>query len=185
MTLRPVPADGVFATAVLSDTRMLAQFHWARYEHVGVPLLLCDYDVSPVTADTWPQMIARLDRVQSERLGQRNLGVMVESPILQRQIHDATGAAAYVVPAHLVTDASWHVLCQSAAMILSRKDVGYTPRAAEKMEGRPFLTESAVRAGPRTDDPATAAFLYGVVLALDPEVHKDPVSRPPRPSRRN
>lgn len=183
----PPPVDAVFATAVLSVTRMLAAFYWGRSAHgAGVPLILLDFEVAPQVAGSWPGVAERLAALHSDRRARTPapLGVFVESEILVPHVL-AAGAVPHLVPAHLSSADGWHVLCQSASGQLAQDQVGYTAAAQAAMQVRPFLSAAGVMAGPRTDDPTVAAFLYGVVLALDEAAARDPKRRAPKPSARN
>lgn len=180
-----IPCDGVFATAVLSQTRILATFYWARYMHYGKPLVLCDYEVGPLRGDSWRVVVDRLRELRVERRSRlpEPLGVFVETEMLAAQIA-GSGVPARAIPSWLTAADSWGQVVQSAAGLLAAAMVGYTRQASARMDQRPFLTESGVVAGPRTDDPIAPAFLFGVVLALDPVAARDPHPRPPKASAR-
>lgn len=183
---RPVPADGVFATSILSATRILATFYWTRYQHYGKPLVLCDYDVGPLRGDSWRAIDERLVALVAERHSRlpHPIGLFVESELIAVQIA-AHGIGSQVIPPWLTTADAWSQVLQSAAAILARGDVGYTRQASDKMDRRPFLNEAAVMAGPRPEDPVAPAFVYGVVIALDPAAARDPNPKPPRRAARN
>ncbi len=180
-----LPVDGVYATAVLSPLRLLATFYWGRSQFFSKPLILLDFDVGPLAADSWKIVESRLRGLSIERRARYgNLGCYVEGDHLVQHA-TAAGMPARCVPGHLVTDEMWNVVCQSAAGSLTRGEVGYTAAASEKMDERPFLDALGVHAGPRPDDPTVAAFLFGVVVGLDPVMARDPKARPPKASRRN
>lgn len=181
-----IPCDGVFATAIISPTRILAVFYWARYMHYGKPLVLCDYDVDPLDASSWKTIENRLKYFLVERKSRLNrpTGVFVETELIASQAM-ASGLAAQSIPPWLVVADAWNQIMQSAATILAKGDVGYTLTAREKMETRPFLNEAGVVVGPRPEDPTIAAFLFGVILALDPAAARDPHPKPPARASRN
>jgi hypothetical protein len=175
---RRVPCDGVFATAVLSATRMLATFFWARYMHYGKSLVLCDYEVGALDQNSWQHIENQLRMWRmgrSSRIPQS--AVFVETEMLAAQIA-ATGVIARPIPGWLTKADSWNQIVQSAAAILARGEVGYTQMAHDRMDKRPFLNEAGVVSGPRGDDPTVPAFLFGVVLALDATSARDPHPRP-------
>lgn len=173
---RRIPSDGVFATAVLSPTRLLAVFYWARYTYYGKPLVLCDYAVGPLRADSWSNAASVLTDLVKERHSRLRepLGLYVETDLLSAQIA-SYGLLARVIPPWLSSPDAWHQIVQSAAGLLASGNIGYTKRANERMLSRPFLSEAGVAAGPRApDDPTTAAFLYGIIIALDQAASRNP-----------
>jgi hypothetical protein len=173
------PVDVVYGTAVLSTNRLLALFYWGRSAGSRKPLILLDFDVSPLTRESWGGASLVLASLLSDRRvhSGAHLGLWVEGESL------AARAGAVVpdcrpIPVHLTRPEAWHPICQSAASILAEGLVGYTQEAADAMDKRPFLTAAGVYAGPRTEDPTIAAFLYGVVLGLDPILAEDPHPKP-------
>lgn len=172
------PVDTIFASAVLSTTRLLAVFYWARSVGHNKPLLLLDFDVEPLSAQSWNVVRLKLDNLVVERKVRYGVaGMWVEGESLAVQAFNA-GIATKHIPHYLTKVELWHTMCQSAASFLSAGDVGYTHRAAESMQQRPFLNASGVYAGPRTDDPTVAAFLFGIILGLDEVLAKDPHPKP-------
>lgn len=182
--LSKMPVDMVFGTAVLSPSRMLAVFYWARSQHFGQALILLDFEVAPVEADTWEKIRAELKQHSAQRRARmgRPLGLFLESETLVAQ-GQACGLTAHLIPAWLTTKDAWVAICQSAASILVSGNVGYTRDAMTRMDARPFLDASGVAAGPRSDDPTVPAFLYGVVIALDPALASNPKPGLPQKAR--
>lgn len=183
-----LPADAVYAVAILSPTRLLATTYWARYESAGPkPLVLCDYEVGPLTRDSWRDAAARLNEVRIERKSRLAypLGFFVENETIALKAQETTAIDARPIAPWLLTDEIWSTLCQSAALFLSNKDVGFLPDAQAKMAKRPFLNEAGVATGPRPDDPTFPAFLFGVVIGLDEIAARDPKPKPPRAARKN
>lgn len=182
---RSIPCDCVFATAVLGPTRVLATCYWARFRSYGKPLVLVRYDRGPLTADSWGEAAEALARIATEWRSRLPIpmGLFVETDVLVK-LAEAAGVVAKAVPRHLVEAESWQPICQSASGHLAAGEVGYTRAASDEMDRRPFLDEAGTYAGPRTDEPATPAFLYGVVLGLDEVLARDPkprkVTRAPR-----
>ncbi len=169
-----LPVDTVYATFVLSPTRLSACFYWGQTRHYNKPLILLDYEVAPLDHETWDRAAACLDHLVVDRRARYGGGgIWLEYPTLVSQAEHAK-MRARLIPRWLTNQEAWHTLAQSAAVFLSRGDVGYTAEAAAKMEKRPFLSESGVSAGLRSDDPTTAAFLYGVVLGLDEALASEP-----------
>jgi hypothetical protein len=184
ISLRRAPCDGVFATAVLSSTRILATCYWARYIHYGKPLVLCDYEVGALDQNSWTVVANQLRAWRVGRASRiQQTPVFVETEMLAVQV-STTGVASRPIPNWLTAVDSWNQVVQSAAAILSRGDVGYTQKAHDRMETRPFLNEAGVVSGPRGDDPLPSAFLFGVVLALDTAAANDPHPRAPKASRK-
>lgn len=171
----PPPVDGVFATAVLSPTRVLAVFYWGRSMHgINRPLILFDFEVEPLVAATWTRVGGRLKSLTAERRARYgDLGVFVEGEHLAQLVADA-GLRVQRVPAWLVTQDAWHAITQASATHMVAREVVYTDAAKASMASHPFLNASGVAAGPRGDDPTVTAFLYGVVLALDEALSHDP-----------
>lgn len=162
--------------------------YWARYGSAGPkPLVLCDYEVGPLTADSWRGAATRLNEVRFERKSRLAypLGFFVENETIALQAQETTAIDARPIPPWLLTVDIWSTLCQSASLYLSSKDVGFLPPAAERMQKRPFLNAAGVSTGPRPEDPTFPAFLFGVVIALDPIAARDPKPKPPKASRRN
>jgi|SRR5688572_14148010 len=192
-------ADGIYGTAVLAPTRILATFYWARYRFFGKPLVLCDYDVVPLTSTSWIDVAARLNALCTERRSRAPvpLGLFVESDAIALQAREKAGIDAKSIPPWITEDANWQTMCQSAAAILSSGEVGFTQTAKEKMEVRPFMNEAGVMAGLPGNDSSiqsslapgaiatVASFIYGVILGLDPVAARDPKPRAAKPARRN
>ena len=181
----PPPVDAVYATAVLSPTRLLSSFYWARTQHFGQPLILLDFEVEPLVKDSWDQLSDKLTVLTKERRARigRPVGAFVESEILVERVR-ASGGRPHLIPGWLSSNDGWHALCQSAAGFLSRGDVGYTMNAKSRMDARPFLNAAGAYAGPRTDDPTVPSFLYGVVLGLDEAAARNPNPKPPKRASR-
>lgn len=173
--------DTVYATAVLSPTRMIAVFYWGRSVGHNKPLILLDFSVEAFRADTMATIRNRLEILKIERRARMGftLGVWFENQILVQQA-SYHNLIAHSIPDHLLSDSVWHSLCQAVSVYLTRGDVGYTQVAADAMQARPFLNAAGIAAGPRTDDPTVPAFLYGVVLGLDVALSKDPNMRIPQ-----
>ena len=180
-----LPVDTVYATAILSPVRTLAQFYWARSASFGKPLILLDFDTGPLTASSWKEVASRLTMFEETRRARFGaLGVYIENEILVAQA-DASGATPHLIPSHISADTSWQMVCQSAASFLARGDIGYLQSASDKMDKHPFLNASGVYAGPRTDEPTVPAFLYGIVLGLDEAAARDPKAKAPARSARS
>ncbi len=180
-----MPVDGVYATAVLSPLRLLAVFYWGRSQYFNKPLILLDFEVSPLVVNSWQRVEVRLGELTTERRARYgNLGCYVEGDHLVQHAQ-ASGMPARSMPGHMVTDDMWNVVCQSAAGSLTRGELGYTQAASDKMDERPFIDALGVHVGPRPADPTVAAFLFGMVIGLDPVMARDPNAKPPKQSRKN
>lgn len=180
------PVDVVFATAVLSRTRLLAVFYWARSNGHNRPLILLDFAVEPLDDMSWRRVKVRLDDLNLERRARagRPLGLWIEGESLAQQASGA-GIQARPIPAHLLKPAVWHSICQSTSAFLVRGEVAQTSLAVAAMARRPFLDAAGVYVGPRPDDPTVAAFLFGIVIALDQTLARDPKPTPPKRASRN
>lgn len=189
-------ADGIYATSILSPTRILATFYWARYRFYGKPLVLCEYEVRPLTATVWLEAAATLNRLCTERRSRFPvpLGHFVETDTIAIQVRERSGVEASPIPPWIIDAKNWTAMCQSAAMMLEGGEVGYTKAAYDQMEARPFLNEASILAGPRdtqntnalqhSNTATVAAFIYGVILGLDENASRDPKPKPPRAARR-
>lgn len=177
--MTPQPVDTVYATAVLSPTRSLAVFYWGRAEGYGKPLLLLDFTVAPLDDQSWRGVSERLTAVaQTRTVRKAVIGLFVEGEALAAQAR-GIGLNARPVPAHLTKPEMWHSMCQAVAAHMSAGSLGYTQSAAAMMDARPFLDAAGVASGSRDDDPLVPAFLYGVVIGLDPVLARDPHPKPP------
>jgi hypothetical protein len=173
-----VPCDAVYATAVVSGTGQAARFLWARSAHgAGKPLVLLDFAVEYLSAAFWEDLTASLAAARvARRARYGSAGVYVEGEPIAEQAR-LGGTPAVPVPDHLTTADYWPRLCASASASMQDGAVGYTAEASAGMDRRPFL--DGFRGGPRDpDDPVVPAFLYGVVVGLDPSA-----AVPPRPAR--
>lgn len=159
---------------------MLGTHFFARSDGHNKPLILLSYEVEPLQADSWTRIYGRMltyTKTRRARLG-RPLPIWIEGETLAMQALSRM-VNARMIPLHLTRDEMWHPICQSVSAILSQGMVGYTSEAAALMDDRPFLNAAGVYAGPKTDDPTIAAFLYGVVLGLDEVLAKDPHAKMP------
>jgi hypothetical protein len=164
----------------MSQTRLLATFFWARYQMVGKPLVLLDFEVAPLDRRSWMRAADRLRTAVRETKSRTPvpLGMFVENHIVAAQVKADAGLDGHVLPDWITANEAWATVCQSCAVSLVRKEVGVTKVAAQRMEQRPFLNEAGVYAGPRMEDPTVPAFLYGVLVGLDQTAAKDPKPRP-------
>ena len=90
---------------------------------------------------------------------------------------DSHGVRCETIYEHLVAADKWTSLCLSTTLAMKGGKVKIAKPADERTKSRAagFLSFSG---GPRGEDPTVAAFVYGVVLALDPVA-----SVPPRPAK--
>lgn len=183
---RPTPIDCIYASAVLSTTRLLATFYWGRsLGQFNKPLILLEFAVNPLDDFSWRRCKLKLDELNVSRRVRSPvpLGLWIEGEALAVQAL-YSGIEARPLPPHLSKNEAWHPICQSVAGLLAQGQLGYTAAAAEQMDARPFLDAAGVFAGPRTEDPTIAAFLFGAVLGLDEVLARDPHPKPPVKSRR-
>lgn len=180
------PVDAVYATAVLSITRSIAVFYWARSRGHNRPLILLDFTVGPFAPDTWWSIGETLGRFHVERRARYHtpLGLWIEGEALAAQAFIGGGLDARMIPEYLTKDAIWHSMCQSVAAMLATDQLAMIEQAKASLDRRPFLNAAGVYAGPRTDDPTVAAFMYGIILGLDVVLSKDPHRKPPVKSAR-
>lgn|GEM_PF-6158819 len=176
----PTVCEAVFATAVPDDVGRLCVVYWARCEAYGDPLRVLDWDLANFSADTWPNVAKRVEELR-RRCGARqppSIVALVEGETLAHQAN-ARGCLAIPVPTHLTTQDAWQGLVTAAASHLADGNVKLTKTAWAKansdLNGRGgFAGLPRMHPGPRSDDPTVPAWLYGVVLGLDPASAKPP-----------
>lgn len=151
--------------------------YWARYLHTGTPLVLLDWEVDPIVAESWRHIDGWLRDLGTMRRARSQLGAYIEGPSLAAQMENS-GFVANPIPDHLTKAEAWSGMCQVTAALLAGGQVGYTKAASDKMDARPFLDSAGFRGGNRGDDPAVPAFIYGVVMGLD-----EFSARPAKPSK--
>jgi hypothetical protein len=163
--------DCVYAVAVVSPRGDLATLYFARSRWVGVPLVLVDFDLERVSADTWRDVEGRLVELSAAH-GARlpHLGVWVESEALLAAALEAA-TVARLVPPHICAKAAWQEL-GLAAMVQVRSgrvkvaDAVFDRRDA-LAEATPFGALKLDGGAERGDDATVPAMLYGIAIGLD------------------
>src|SRR5271165_1617847 len=163
----PKICDAVFATCVADDRGQAATLYWARTRFFGAPLLLLDWDVAQLEPKLWTNdqtTLVGFGRACRARYG--SMGIYVEDESLAAQAEEL-GVRCETIYEHLVATDKWTSLCLSTTLAMKGGKVKIAKPADERTKSRAagFLSFSG---GPRGEDPTVAAFVYGVVLALDP-----------------
>lgn len=180
----PKICDILFGTVCASaELGMASALRWARCVHYGHPLMLLDWETDKLSPQLWKNTEEGLLDDASKmkvRLGD-GPHLWVEGAALAHQalavLEERSLVNSHVIPEHVVSPNSWDMLVLSSAFYMRSGQVKMSQKAFDKTKKQNFGALS-FRGGPRTDDPTIAAFIYGVVLALDPSV-----SRPPRVDR--
>lgn len=176
----PTICDYVYASVVVSGEGEIAVLYWARSVTFGLPLVLLDYDVVTFAEMTWSVASDKLGRFEHEcgaRYG--SMGLWVENASLAGHI-EAAGIAAMPIAKELTGPAYWEALNLSAGFHVGAERVKVTRAVMVKSIAASDGTGDALnrrvlaplapnyRLGPRDDDPTIAAWLYGIMLGLDP-----------------
>lgn len=178
----PIKCDYIYATVVADELGQAATLYWARcHGGFGHPLTLLDWDVDDLRPATWSEIGAKIAAFR-KRCGQRyepQWSAFVEGEALTQQAK-LRGAAAKAIYNHLTIPDAWPALCQVAAQYRDADAVKMTKTAAGKIAGRMggFAGLPRRMPGPRSDDPVTPAWLYGIAIGLDPSS-----ARPPPPAK--
>jgi len=179
----PKICDAVFATCVTDIRGQAAVLYWARTRFFGTPLLLLDWAISQLSPQLWTGIQAQLQSFVTEcRALRGSLGIYVEDEAMA--VHaEELGVRAEPIYEHLTAKDRWTSLCQIAALAARGGKVGVTSRAMDTARAHPkrdelYTPALEFRGGSRPDVPTVPAFVYGVVLALDPTA-----ATPPRPAR--
>jgi hypothetical protein len=179
----PRICDAVFATVVADDRGQAAVLCWARSRFFGTPLVLLDWGVSQLAPGLWAEAQRQLLGLAAEcRARHGSVGLHVEDESLAAQAEDR-GVLTTPIYEHLTARDRWPSLCLTVSLAARGGRVGVTTRAMATARGHPrreelFTPALEFRGGPRPEVPTVPAFVYGVVLALDPTA-----ATPPRPAR--
>jgi hypothetical protein len=162
--------DAVFATAVASPRGDVAVLYFRRSRHHGQPLVLVDFDVTPLSATTWLGINGRLRQLAEDyRAGFGSLGVWVEGEALLAAAIES-GMTAWLVPPVISTKAAWGELTMTAMVQARRGAVGYADAVFDKRDALaetvPFGALKPAMAE-RSDDASVPAMLYGIAIGLD------------------
>jgi hypothetical protein len=159
--------DYVFAAMASDELGMAAVVFCARSAPYGVPLVLVDFEVMPLSANLFRTAERRCAEL-SETHGARHGAGCILAPALMVQLAATIGIHVEPIPEEmtnvpdLAVSAGWHISVGS---------VKVSRLVAEKAETHPFGGALNFRAGADIgDDPLRAAALYAVTLALNDPV---------------
>jgi hypothetical protein len=174
----PTICDTVYASVVPDERGQAAILYWARCLTYGQPLTLLDWRVEQLTAGTWAKVEDDLAAVKP-RVRYGTSGMHIEGEALAQQAI-LRGASAKAIPDHLTKPEYWNNLWLIAGQYVDDGSVKLTRPAALKIRTSPAGFGALPRRapGPRGDDATVPAWLYGIVLGLDPAS-----AEPPDPAR--
>lgn len=179
----PTICDAIYATCVVDDRGQAAVLYWARSRFFGTPLLLLDWMMAQLTPRLWTDARSALDGyVGTCRARHGSCGVYVEDESLAVQA-ESLGTRCEAIYEHLTATDRWTSLCLTVSLAARGGMLGICTRALETAKAHPKRDEVYdpalnFRGGPRPECPTVPAFVYGVVLGLDPTA-----ATPPRPAR--
>lgn len=180
----PTICETIFATVVPDEIGRLCVVYWAKAKDYGHPLTCLDWELADFSAETWPNVAARVDELRTRCKARQPPSVvaLVEGETLAHQAN-ARGCVAVPIPAHLSAPDAWQGLATVAASSLASGEVKLTKtalaKAATDLNGRSgFAGLPRRHPGPRSTDPTVPAWLYGVALGLDAAS-----ARPPPPAK--
>ncbi len=175
----PVAPDQVFATVIVGEDGVAGCVWFARSQHHGVPLTVLDFDVGPLSNETYARVYARgVELGEACRARRRVVSVFVEEarrePAL-RELEVALfgavrmgglvwDASVQVIPRELLRDTERLGALASGHVVADR--VKLTAECVVKMAQSPLGGALEFRAGGVSDDPLRLAGLAGIVLAL-------------------
>lgn len=182
----PSICDSIFSTAV-ADGSHIAICHWALSEHYGMPLVLLDFHSAQFRADCWGEAMAyQIDAAERCRALYGPIGAWVETESLTQQAN-ASGLPARPIPDWITHKDYWPRLVTFANgkirsfFYVDGMSAGQVKMSDDAMEhaNRQAFAGVMYGGGERpTDDPKlsceTAAFLYGITIALDESAKIDP-----------
>lgn len=174
----PKICDSLFASVCATPEKGLAAaLRWARSSGYGSPLVLLGWQIGQLSPSLWRDL--EQDFAVDQRTIRCRYGggphVWVEGAALAHQAESVLEIFSHPIPEHMVAADFWDTLVLSATFQIRSGRVRLSRPAYEKTLEQPFAALT-YRGGERGDDPTIPAFLYGVVLALDPQA-----ARPPAP----
>ena len=158
----PKTCDYVFAAVCVSEDGMIGTVYAARSIHVGLPLMILDFDVVPLSGSTVSSTASRLRTLVIE-CGARNQGVTAFLPLAMHGQALAVGLDAYEVPEELTEPDALPLI---ASMHVTADGVKISALVAEKARSSPWGGALDFRSGDRNDTPLRAAALLAIAIAL-------------------
>ena len=164
----PVPlpkvALHVHAVVAASNTGMVATVYFCqpcdgKTPETEAPVLILDYDLAPLSRETFPALSARLEGFRRATLA--GWSAVWVPPDLERSAAVA-GVPAQVIPEPFV-DADQFLL--TAAGYVSAGRVKFCPAAAARVPTIPFGLD--FRAGEFVDDPLRRSAVWAIMLLLE------------------
>ncbi len=165
----PVPVPGscdvMFAVLMADPHGQCAALYLAASPQQGLPLVILDFDVSPMSATLFDGIGIRLQELSAQCRQIYGGPVVFTSEVLARHAM-AHGLTAEVIPPDFFADPSR--LALSAGAHVSAGSVRLAVPAHERAQTSPFGGALNIRGGEATAaDPLRAAVLAGIALALD------------------
>jgi hypothetical protein len=166
----PMPRAPAMVAAVLivALTGLAAVAYFATAPTRDSPLVLLDFDLSPLTGATFATIAARIAELNREcraQYGGKLSAIWTPEP-LSKQIA-ARGIPAEPIPPEVLADPG--ALALSAAGLVANGAVKMAAPAHEKARDTPLLGALTFRAGePMDADPLRLALLVGIAIGTDP-----------------
>jgi hypothetical protein len=166
----PMPRAPAMVAAVLivALTGLAAVAYFATAPTRDSPLVLLDFDLSPMTGATFATIAARIAELNRECRAQYDgaLSAIWTPEPLFRQIA-ARGIPAEPIPPEVLADPG--ALALSAAGLVANGAVKMAAPAHEKARDTPLIGSLTFRAGePMDADPLRLALLIGIAIGTDP-----------------
>ncbi len=166
----PIPRAPAMVSAVLivALTGMAAVAYFATAPARDSPLVLLDFDLSPMTGATFGAIAARIADLNRECRAQYGgaLSAIWAAEPLSRQIA-ARGIPAEPIPPEVLADPG--ALALSAAGLVANGAFKMAAPAYEKARDTPLIGALTFRAGePMDADPLRLALLIGIAICTDP-----------------
>lgn len=173
----PRTCDSLFATVCAVPERGLAAaLRWARSSGYSHPLMLLGWSLGQLSPSLWRDLETAFTSDQIAIRCRYGGGphVWVEGAALAHQAESVLKIDSHPMPEHVVAADFWDTLVLSATFQIRSGAVRICRQAYEQTLEQPFAALT-YRGGERGDDPTIPAFLYGVVLALDPQAARPPI----------
>jgi hypothetical protein len=158
----------VSAVLIVALSGMAAVAYVAAAPTRGAPLVLIDFDMSPMTGTTFATIAARLAELNHECRAQYDgmLSAIWAPAPLVKQIA-ARAIPAEPIPPELLADPA--ALALSAAGLVANGAVKMAAPAHDKARDTPLLGALTFKAGePMDADPLRLALLIGIAIGTDP-----------------
>jgi hypothetical protein len=159
----PSKCDLVIGVMAADDSGMCAVIYCVVNQLFGIPLILWDFEVEPVSADFFMAAVQRVHGLE-EASGARNRLGLLFAPEGLALLATTIGLRVNVIPAPMCDLPS---LTTASAMHISAHRVKIGAAAAERAQSHPF--GGALDFKPGTDlgdDPLRAAALFAIVVML-------------------